>query len=105
MFAMNCLVNYGETLRFKQHQPKGNRNKRKRKHEAENEAAATCDYSNMEVVETRPVIGGEEGEQSTTTGEEENSYHPVTCSNCNTRIAVFDSDEVYHFFNVISSYS
>ncbi|KAK3813241.1 MAG: E2F-associated phosphoprotein-domain-containing protein [Benniella sp.] len=28
-------------------------------------------------------------------------YHPVICEICNTKVAVVDQDEVYHFFNVI----
>ncbi|KAK2706029.1 hypothetical protein QYM36_016152 [Artemia franciscana] len=33
-----------------------------------------------------------------------NSYHPVKCGECGTEVAVYDQDEIYHFFNVISSY-
>lgn len=31
-------------------------------------------------------------------------YYPVRCSVCNTEVAVQDKDEVYHFFNVLSSF-
>lgn len=34
----------------------------------------------------------------------EDRYNPVRCSVCNTEVAVYDSDEIYHFFNVIASY-
>lgn len=30
-------------------------------------------------------------------------YHPVRCKLCNTDVGVVDSDEVYHFFNVLPS--
>ena len=30
-------------------------------------------------------------------------YHPVRCSQCNTEVAVYDNDEIYHFFNVLAS--
>jgi len=30
-------------------------------------------------------------------------FHPVACSECNTVVAALDSDEVYHFFNVLAS--
>ena len=33
----------------------------------------------------------------------EEIYNPVKCDVCATEIAVFDSEEVYHFFNVIES--
>ena len=36
-------------------------------------------------------------------GEATESYHPVRCSECNTEVAVLDSEEVFHFFNVIAS--
>ncbi|XP_018016245.1 uncharacterized protein LOC108672990 [Hyalella azteca] len=34
----------------------------------------------------------------------EELFHPVMCRHCNTKVAVFDKDEIYHFFNVITSY-
>ena len=38
-------------------------------------------------------------------GGVEELYHPVKCQECETEIAVFDKDEVYHFFNVLESIS
>lgn len=32
-------------------------------------------------------------------------FRSVLCSHCKTEVAVFDSDEVYHFFNVLASYA
>lgn len=34
----------------------------------------------------------------------EDVYNPVRCSVCNTEVAVYDADEIYHFFNVLASY-
>lgn len=34
----------------------------------------------------------------------EDAYNPVRCSICNTEVAVYDKDELYHFFNVLASY-
>lgn len=31
-------------------------------------------------------------------------YHPVYCNECRTQVAVYDEEEIYHFFNVLSSY-
>lgn len=31
-------------------------------------------------------------------------YNPVQCSECSTEVAVFDKDEVYHFFNILASH-
>lgn len=32
-------------------------------------------------------------------------FKPVRCGVCSTEVAVYDSEEVYHFFNVIASFS
>nr|XP_037272248.1 E2F-associated phosphoprotein-like [Rhipicephalus microplus] len=32
-------------------------------------------------------------------------FNPVRCEVCRTEVAVYDSEEVYHFFNVIASFS
>jgi len=36
---------------------------------------------------------------------DEDIYHPVQCSICNTEVAVQDKDEVYHFFNVLTGFA
>lgn len=36
---------------------------------------------------------------------QKDTYHPVKCVSCNTEVAVYDIDEVYHFFNVFTSYA
>lgn len=35
---------------------------------------------------------------------ETDKFHPVKCNECNTVVAVYDTDEIYHFFNVLASY-
>uniref|UniRef100_A0A2R9AEC2 E2F associated phosphoprotein n=1 Tax=Pan paniscus TaxID=9597 RepID=A0A2R9AEC2_PANPA len=35
----------------------------------------------------------------------EEIYHPVMCTECSTEVAVYDKDEVFHFFNVLASHS
>lgn len=35
---------------------------------------------------------------------DQEEYHPVKCEVCNTQVAVFDKDEIYHFFNVLASH-
>lgn len=37
--------------------------------------------------------------------EVESKYSPVRCQECNTEVAVYDKDEIYHFFNVITSHA
>ena len=36
--------------------------------------------------------------------DENDTFNPVKCNRCTTQVAVYDKDEVYHFFNVISSH-
>ncbi|XP_064621780.1 E2F-associated phosphoprotein-like [Lineus longissimus] len=83
MFVMNCNVNNTEVLRYPKGNPKKKNKSKKRKHDAdlEEEAAPDC--------------GLNEGE----------AYHPVKCGECTTEVGVMDSDEVYHFFNVLASYA
>ena len=35
----------------------------------------------------------------------EEVFNPVKCGQCSTQVAVYDSEEVYHFFNVLASQS
>ncbi|XP_061599416.1 E2F-associated phosphoprotein [Cololabis saira] len=84
MFVMNCTVKKDEVLRYK-NQPDGKRRKRRRgrRTEAEEDEAS------------RRLPAGVDADEV---------YHPVQCSECCTEVAVFDRDEVYHFFNILSSH-
>ena len=31
-------------------------------------------------------------------------FNPVKCNQCSTQVAMYDSEEVYHFFNVLASH-
>jgi len=78
MFVLNCTVEKTEVLHYKPPQKKVfKRHKRK----------ATASESS----------DGENAEAS--------SYHPVKCQSCGTEVAVYDKDEVYHFFNVLVGYA
>ncbi|XP_041616053.1 E2F-associated phosphoprotein isoform X3 [Vulpes vulpes] len=81
MFVMNCSVNKEEVLRYKIPE---NRKKRRghKKMRSNHEDAA---------------------EQTEAQAEE--IYHPVMCTECSTEVAVYDKDEVFHFFNVLASHS
>lgn len=83
MFVMNCTVKREEVLRYKTQPDRKPRNKRKRK------AAQT---------DTKPEDVKPEGMDA------DEVYHPVQCSECSTEVAVFDKEEVYHFFNILSSH-
>lgn len=78
MFVMNCTINKEEVLRYKTPNDKQRRNRRKRKAGCQEAAPAGA--------------------------ETEETYHPVQCAECATEVAVFDKDEVYHFFNILASH-
>ena len=80
MFVMNCQVRRNEVLKYA---PKLSKRERRRKR-----------------------AGGKKGEGGSSEGEEgeaDESFHPVHCSECNTEVAMYDRDEVFHFFNVLAS--
>lgn len=79
MFVMNCSVNKDEVLRYKIPENKKKRRNNKKMRSNDEDAA------------------GQE--------ETEEIYHPVMCTECSTEVAVYDKDEVFHFFNVLASHS
>ena len=82
MFVVNCCILRDEVLKyFPKPEKKSRKRNRGRKQSEQQQVAAP---------------GGEEKE-----GAE--LYHPVHCSQCNTEVAVYDKDEVFHFFNVLTS--
>ncbi|XP_072292280.1 E2F-associated phosphoprotein isoform X2 [Eucyclogobius newberryi] len=93
MFVMNCTVKKDEVLRYKaQPDPRKFRNRRKRKAPG-----------------TKPGLDqGPHGDQGLPQRPEgldsDEVYHPVQCSECSTEVAVFDKEEVYHFFNILASH-
>ena len=76
MFVVNCVVDFTQRLKF----PLKSNKKGKRRKGKRGEAANVVMEDNQE-----------------------ENYHPVKCEQCSTEVAVFDKDEVYHFFNVIDS--
>lgn len=55
-------------------------------------------------VEAKTATGAIGNCSSTSAGTGDERYYSVTCEHCNTKVAVMDTDEVYHFFNVVTSY-
>ncbi|MBN3313163.1 EAPP protein, partial [Atractosteus spatula] len=77
MFVMNCAVNKEEALKYQVPSARRRRNRGKKQQPSEDAAAAAAP---SEV------------------------FHPVKCTECSTEVAVFDKDEVYHFFNILASH-
>ena len=86
MFVMNCVVRTDQILRFPVlSEPKS----KKKKHQKRDRDA---DMSQL-TTETQESV------------ESDETFNPVMCTECNTEVGVYDQDEVYHFFNVLSSHS
>ncbi len=88
MFVMNCKVTEDEVLRYELSQQHTSGKKRK-KAQKEKLVQHTKEEDNLS------SAGSAASER----------YHPVTCTECNSEVAVYDSDEVYHFFNVLASHA
>ncbi|GAM19436.1 hypothetical protein SAMD00019534_026110 [Acytostelium subglobosum LB1] len=81
MFVKNCKVDFTSRLVHKEEV--------KSHHDAKNNRSS--DIHEQEEEEEVDVI--------------EEHYNPVRCAVCDTQVAVYDKDEVYHFFNVFPSNS
>ncbi|KAM8921679.1 E2F-associated phosphoprotein isoform 2-T2 [Pelodytes ibericus] len=81
MFVMNCSVSKEEVLRF----PDEPLTKHKRRH-----------HKKMKVTSTDAATSAQ--------NKETEMFHPVKCTECSTEVAVYDKEEVYHFFNVLASH-
>ncbi|KAM3595443.1 uncharacterized protein V6R79_023564 [Siganus canaliculatus] len=86
MFVMNCTVKKDEVLRYKS-QPEPQQRSRKRRRGQKTEAPPDA--------ASGPAPAGMDADEV---------YNPVQCSECTTEVAVFDKDEVYHFFNILASH-
>ncbi|XP_061103155.1 E2F-associated phosphoprotein [Conger conger] len=90
MFVMNCRVNKEEVLRYKTPADRKRMNRRKK-------LKGNQQVQPGALVSGALVSGAMEGDP-------EETYHPVQCTECSTEVAVFDKDEVYHFFNILASH-
>ena len=79
MFVTNCTVDKSQKLKFPE------QGKKKKKKKGRNK--------------------GKDGVPEVVVDDPEEEFHPVKCDQCSTEVAVFDKDEVYHFFNVVPSHS
>ncbi|KAK2879079.1 hypothetical protein QQF64_010784 [Cirrhinus molitorella] len=94
MFVMNCTVNKEEVLRYKTaNKRKQNRHRKKARQESTTTSTETEMESSAGLTDAR--LAGM---------DEEEIYHPVNCTECSTEVAVYDKDEVYHFFNILASH-
>ena len=85
MFVLNCVIDKTQFLRYER---KNVSKKRRKKHGPGK--LVEYDPSNDETGGTKTLV---------------DVYNPVQCNSCKTEIAVYDTDEIYHFFNVVESIS
>ena len=76
MFVFNCQINEQEELKYPKGEEESKRKFKKNKKPIANDSTIEYDV-----------------------------YKPVECINCNTGVGVYDSNEIYHFFNVLASHS
>lgn len=88
MFVMNCTVKRDEVLRYKSQQDRKQQKRKRRK----GDGARPGDKPEAQ---PDPAPAGMDADEV---------YHPVRCTECSTEVAVFDHDEVYHFFNILASH-
>ena len=87
MFVMNCKVVEDEVLRYEPMQQRNSGQKKKKKQKG------------------KLVQDTEKKDSLASDGAASERYHPVTCTECSSEVAVYDNDEVYHFFNVLASHA
>ena len=115
MFVMNCTIDRSEKLAYPVPGQKTSKKKKKKlkiqptttsndsnkPNSSEDSVSMQC--TNLSDSVTEPMASN----ATNVTGPIDNNepmFNPVRCQECNTVVAVYDDDEVYHFFNVLSSY-
>ncbi|KAB7494118.1 E2F-associated phosphoprotein [Armadillidium nasatum] len=115
MFVFNCVVDKSERLHFaikedkKKKFKKGKKRKLKSIEEESSKLEDCEEKSSTQDTNRNPDCEKTSSTQDTNQNpeckdEKDEIFYPVMCALCNTKIAVQDEDEVYHFFNVLTSY-
>ena len=81
MFVMNCRVDTASALKF----PLSKKEQKKLEHLKKKQQGKTQEEP--------------EGE------DDDEVFKSVKCVQCSTQVAVYDSEEIYHFYNVLASQS
>jgi len=89
MFVQNCGIDFGQELLMPD--SKEDRRRAGRKKEKAKKNDDKNDDASDELTEGAASFN--------------RKYYSVKCDVCSTQVAVYDQDEVYHFFNVLASHS
>ncbi|KAF9432531.1 hypothetical protein BGZ76_010663 [Entomortierella beljakovae] len=99
MFVENCRIIDTEILRFPKVTKKPTRNTKNAKQSSLTSSSPITSSSSSSPAE---AVTTTTAEFKPSLDDDDNmAYHPVICEICNTKVAVYDQDEVYHFFNII----
>lgn len=86
MFVLNCLIMKEQILKYK-NKPKSKRKSKTKQTTNETELVQTEQFEDVSVKSTY------------------DEYNAVQCASCNTEVAVYDKEEIFHFYNVLPSQS
>jgi len=64
-----------------------------------------CSVVTDEVMKVPVKINKKKNKKSKVVTHPGDEFHPVRCDQCKTEIAMYDKDEIYHFFNVVASHT
>ena len=90
MFVRNCTIVETERLRYSDNRKRKRNARRKSRVQEEDIPVGGPGMTRIDLKDVR-------------VGEE--VYKPVRCAECGAEVAVIDSDEVYHFFDAIPTFS
>lgn len=105
MFVVNCAVKQDQVLKYKPREAPRKPRSKKKKRAADQTDSSVNDTPDDATAfgESGPFMSAGSAAASAVPAEER--YHPVLCGQCATEVAVYDHDEVYHFFNVIAGHA
>jgi len=100
MFTMNCSVSYGELLHLTEKSKKRSKRRGAKQSKGEEDSG-----NNSNILAEGMQCVKKELDCSNGVKLKDDQFHPVKCDVCTTEVAVYDKDEIYHFFNTIASLS
>lgn len=95
MFVEHCRVVETERLRFPNVPKKANNSNNSKKVNKSRSSLSTS------LQGSAAPENGEAQFKPSVYDDQDAVYNPVVCEICNTKVALMDQDEVFHFFNII----
>ena len=93
VFVRNCVVDRTQRLRAQQPQQR-QRQQQPRRQQPQQEPVEAAAAGGA-------AAAGSSGAAAGAGGGGDDVYYPVCCATCKQEVGVLDSDDVYHFFNVV----